>query len=1138
MPDQTNLSEAKRALLEKYLQGGVPTSSENRNGIAPRETGNVAPLSLTQQQVWLHHHIVPDDVTAYNETLTIHRTGPLDPAVLERCLREIVRRHEIWRTTFEDRGDELVQIIHSAPQTFPLQVLDLSHVPEAKRGAEAQRLATEDARRRFDLKTGPLLRALLVSLSDQQHRIYMTLHHLIFDAVTAYRVLVPELETLYEAFSAGQPSPLPEPHLQYADFACWQRPDLLPTTPSENDAYWRKLMGGDLPLCQWPNDHPRPAVETHRGAIERFALPATLVRQLRATSQQAGVSLYMTLLAGFVAVLKRYTEQDEIIIGSLTAGRNRVELEKMMGHFVNPLALRIDISGNPTFRELQLRVRNVVLESLAHESVPFAQVVKLAQQRNDPSRHPLFQIIFSQQPQMQHVAPGWDLITEEVSNGGSKLDLTVVIDDRGDAVCGPITYNPDLFDVTTIQRAVEHWRTLLEGAVDDASRGIFDLPVLTEHERKQILFDWNQTEVEFPRSKTLHELFEDQVNKTPDAVAITFAGQSLTYRELNQCADQVARYLQSLSIGPDVPVALFVERSFEMVTGVLGVLKAGGACLPLDPAYPAERLSFMLAETQAPVVLTHSRLRAQLPAHNAEVVCLDKPREFRSKDVPPTSAPGASAANIAYIIYTSGSTGQPKGVRVTHGGLVNSTLARTAYYREPIRNFLLLSSFTFDSSLAGIFWALTTGGNLVLPPDQSRWELQALGKIIHEHEITHLLCVPSLYRMLLETGTREEFESLQVAIVAGEACPPDLVRQHHALAPHARMYNEYGPTEATVWCSVYKCGPRSDSFRVPIGRPVANTQLYVLDSRMQLVPIGVPGELHIGGAGVSVGYLHRPELNAQRFVANPFSGVAGDKLYKTGDRVRYLPDGNLEWLGRIDGQIKLRGYRIELGEIEAALGTHPAVREVVVGLSADSDQERLAAYVKVDNEAVPSAGELRRYLKARLPEHMVPASYSQLEQWPLLPNGKVDRNAVLGAAAVALPDYDRGAAPRTEVERKLAAIWQELLKLEQVGIEQNFFELGGHSLLALQVTARIRSQFEVELPVRSLFEEPTLAALAAAVEKAQALGLKTRTPILQRRARPETASPIPEALRTQLDNLSPSELETLLQRVLQGKSRT
>jgi amino acid adenylation domain-containing protein len=1137
MPDQTNSSKAKRDLLEKYLRGEIPSCLESRNGIAPRETGNIAPVSVTQQQVWLHHHIVPENVSVYNETLTIHRTGPLDPAVLERCLREIVRRHEIWRTTFDGRGEELVQIVHPAPQTFPLQVIDLSQVPEADHEAEALRLATEDARRPFDLKTGPLLRALLISLSDQQHRIYMTLHHLIFDAVTAYRVLVPELGALYEAFSAGQASPLTELHLQYADFACWQRRSLSPAISSEHEAYWRKQMARELPLCQWPNERPRPTVQTHRGAIERFAFPATLVQRLRVLSQQAGVSLYMTLLAGFVAMLKRYTDQDEILIGSLTAGRNRVELEQMMGHFVNPLALRFDVSGNPTFRELQLQVRNVVLEGLAHESVPFSRVVELAQQRNDPSRHPLFQIIFSQQPQLQHVTPGWELRTEEVSNGGSKLDLTVVIDDRGDAVSGPITYNPDLFDVSTIRRAVEHWQTLLEGAADDASWGILDLPILTERERNQILFDWNQTALELPRSKTLCELFEDQVTKTPDAVAITFGDQSLTYQELNQRADQVARRLQSLGVGPDVPVGLFVERSFEMMAGILGILKAGGACLPLDPAHPAERLSFILGEMQAPVVLTHSRLRDQLPAHNGEVICLDREREFRGEGIVPSARQAESATNIAYVIYTSGSTGHPKGVRVTHSGLVNSTLARTAYYRETLRSFLLLSSFTFDSSLAGIFWTLSVGGTLVLPPDSSQWELDSLSFLIEKHQISHLLCVPSLYQTLIQNSPIERLASLKVAIVAGESCPVALVEEHYRRLPHAALYNEYGPTEATVWCSAYRCEPQAEAIRVPIGRPIANTQLYVLDSRMQMVPVGVPGELLVGGAGVAGGYWKRPDLTAEKFITNPFRSTPGARLYKTGDLARFLPDGNIDYLGRVDHQVKLRGFRIELGDIEAALASHPAVQEAVVVAREDvPGEKRLVAYYTASNADAKATGvaKLRAHLSSKLPDYMVPAAYVQMERMPLTANGKLDRKAlpVPGGGAYAVRGYE---APQGEIEMRLAQIWADVLKIDRFGRNDNFFELGGHSLLAMQVMVRIRRVFELELPVRSMFEADTIAGLAGELQKAQALGFKARAHMAQLRPGSPAASPSREALLAQLDNLSAAELQSLLQHVRDDK---
>jgi amino acid adenylation domain-containing protein len=651
------------------------------------------------------------------------------------------------------------------------------------------------------------------------------------------------------------------------------------------------------------------------------------------------------------------------------------------------------------------------------------------------------------------------------------------------------------------------------------------------------LFDWNQTAVEFQRPKTLHELFEGQVRKTPDAVAITFGDQSLTYQELNQRADQVARYLRSLGVGPEVPVGLFAERSFEMMVGILAVLKAGGACLPLDPAYPAERLSFMLGETQAPVLLTHSRLRAQLPNHNAEVVCLDAEQEFRGKDVLPAAVQAASATNIAYIIYTSGSTGRPKGVRVTHSGLVNSTLARTAYYHETLRSFLLLSSFTFDSSLAGIFWTLSVGGTLVLPPDSSQWQLDSLSFLIEKHRISHLLCVPSLYQTLIESSPSEHLASVKVAIVAGESCPAILVKEHYSRLPHAALYNEYGPTEATVWCSGYRCEPQAEAIHVPIGRPIANTQLYVLDSHMQMVPVGVPGELYVGGAGVASGYLNRPDLTAAKFLSNPFSSTSGARLYKTGDLARFLADGNIEYLGRVDHQAKIRGFRIELGEIEAALASHPGIREMVVVAREDVPGEKqLVAYYTVSNAngEATGVGELRAHLSGKLPDYMVPAAYVRIERLPLTANGKLDRNALPKPEgdAYARRGYE---APQGDIETRLAEIWADVLKIEKVGRNDNFFELGGHSLLAMQVMARIRHIFNLELPVRSIFEESTIAGLAGELPKAKALGIKARARIAELRVGSAGANPSRQTLLAQLDNLSATELQKLLQHVLDEK---
>src|SRR5271169_663062 len=719
-------SERKRALFARYASGEFGKVAQE-SSIARRPAGEAVPISFGQQQIWLHEQMT-SDIPFYNENMTVHRHGSLDAAVLERCLAEIVRRHEIWRTTFEVAGDEPVQIVHPAPKTFPLQVVDLRTLPEPEREQEALRLATVNVRGPFDLTNGPLLRALLVSTSDEDHRLYMTFHHLIFDAVTAYWVFLPELETLYEAFSAGKPSPLPEPSLQYGDFAYWQRKKLSQESWSEHTAYWRRQLGGELPVCQWPSDHRRPLVETHRGAVERFALPADLAQRIRARSQQTGVSLYMTLLAGLVTLLRCYTGQDELVVGTLTSGRTRTELEPVMGYFINPLPLRIDVSGDPSFRELQLRVRKVVLDGLSHENAPFVQIVEEVQRKPDPSRNPLFQIVVSQQPQLHHVASGWDLVTDEISGGGSQLDLTIVIDDRGDEIAGPIIYNPDLFDLATIRRMVGHWRILLEAACEDPARKIGDLPLLTQAERQEILIEWNDTAK--PHTPVLvHRLFEAQAAKTPHAVALTCGTSQLSYADLNEKTDNLARLLRGIGVGPDVAVAICLERSLEMIVAVLGTLKAGGAYVPLDPTYPRERLEYMLADCKAAVLLTQTSLASGRMSPDFRTILLDSDE---IKNAPPERMkncvePGLD--NLAYVIYTSGSTGGPKGVPVTHRNLAHSNHARLQYYPDSAGRFLLLSSYAFDSSVAGIFHSLTSGGTLVLPPSEFRWQPEQLAAL-------------------------------------------------------------------------------------------------------------------------------------------------------------------------------------------------------------------------------------------------------------------------------------------------------------------------------------------------------------------------------------------------------------------------
>jgi amino acid adenylation domain-containing protein len=1084
IPGVEQPSGVNRRLIDGYLRQRKVQESAASQRIPRRPSGEPVPLSFSQQQVWLHSQMA-GDVPVYNEAITIVRTGPLDVAILERCLTEIVRRHEIWRTTFDSKDGQVSQFVHSSSDRFPVESVDLRYLPEAERDAEAVCLASQDARMPFDLRKGPLLRATLVRTQDEEYRLYITFHQIVFDAVSAYRVLMPELAALYEAFSNGEPSPLPEPILQYGDFAHWQQKTLAADAWSGQLSFWSERLSGELPVLQWPNAGARPAYQTHRGAIHRFRFESQLIAPLTSFCLQEGISSYMACLAGYAALLSRYTGQQDIVIGGLSAGRRRCETESTVGYFVNPLALRVDLSGNPTFRELARQVRGTVLDALANDEVPFEKVVEELLLWPDPSRNPVFQLILSQQPKVPAFAPGWNLLTEEVSNGGSKVDMTIVLDERPGAISGPITYNPDLFDASTITRLVDHWQTLLARAIATPDRSIAEIPLLTESEREKILVDWNDTHVDYPEGECLHGLVYTQIERVPDVFALKSKEEHITYRELGARSNQLARYLQSLGIGADTPVGLYLERSCQMVVGLLGVLKAGGVCLPLDPTYPADRLSFMLSETQAPIIVTTKALEPELPQHNARVICLDADTELRSTPRDMVAVSTVSADNLAYIIYTSGSTGRPKGVQITHGNLVNSTLARSTYYKDPVESFLLLPSFAFDSSLAGIFWTLGTGGTLVLPQDEQRCDLNGLVELMVGHHVSHVLCVPALYRQLLEEASLEKASWLRVAIVAGEECPRELVKSHYRLLPQTALFNEYGPTEGSVWSSVYRCEPESRSSRVSIGRPIANAQIYILDTQLAPVPVGISGELHIAGAGVARGYLNQPDLSGQRFVPNPFGESSGGHLYKTGDLARYLPDGNIEYLGRVDQQVKIRGFRIELDEVEATLRACAGVRAAIVSVGRDARSEkRLVAHVVPETGRDLTATALREHLKRKLPEYMVPAAFVFLEGLPVTSNGKVDRQALT------MPEEDgvttaEFVAPRNDLETQLAKIWQEILGVTKISIRDSVFDMGAHSLIIASLLARIEREFGRRMSFASIFEAPTIEQFASLLRKSR-----------------------------------------------------
>ncbi|WP_445240991.1 amino acid adenylation domain-containing protein [Microcoleus vaginatus] len=971
--------------------------------------------------------------------------------------------------------------------TLPL--IDLSDRSPDDRQAEVQRLSALQARDPFDLGQSSLLRAQLLRLDFTEHVLLLTVHHIVFDG-WSLGVFLRELAEFYQAFSSDRLpllSPLP---IQYADFATWQRQQLQGEILETQLAYWKQQLSGSLPILNLPTDFPRPAVQTFQGARQTWELPKDLSLALAQLGQQEKATLFMTLLAAFKTLLYRYTGQTDILVGSPIANRNRSEIEALIGFFVNTLVLRSDLNGNPSFRELLSSVREVALGAYAHQDVPIEKLVEELQPERDLSYSPLFQVAFALQNGLTQTIelPGLTLNSHEIDTGTANFDLMLFLEETERGLTATWEYSTNLFQPSTIARMQGHFQILLEGIIANADTRISELPLLSDRERHQLLIEWNNTQVDYPKDSTIHQIFEARAQQTPDAIAVVFENKQLTYKELNQKANQVAHYLQKLGVKPEVRVGIYVDRSLEMVVGLLGIIKAGGAYVPLDPAYSSERLSFMLEDAKVQVLLAQSHLDEKIRDRASSAVFLDSDWENIARESKENCLSDVTPDCLAYVIYTSGSTGKPKGVQVNHRSAVNLFAATYPLFNFSERDaWTVFHSYAFDFSVWEIWGALVHGCKLVIVPLEVTQSPLAFYQLLCSERVTILNQTPSAIRQLIDaqkTADREPKWSLRLIICGGEALPAELASE--LLEWNLPLWNFYGPTEATVWTAIHRIkSVESKRGSIPIGRPLPNTQLYILDANLQPVPVGVLGQLYIGGAGLSRGYLNLPELTAQKFIPNPFCEEIGARLYKTGDIARYLPDGTIEFLGRSDNQVKIRGFRIELGEIEAVLSQHPAVRESVVLLGEDNSGENcLVAYIVSSSEfstGQPSLiSKLRGFLKEKLPQYMIPSAFVLLEALPLTSNGKIDRRS-LRAPDVERSELNAASAPRTREEQLLAEIWSQVLGVKQIGIGDNFFELGGHSLLATQLIAKVREAFQVELPLRSLFQCPTVESLAAVI---------------------------------------------------------
>ncbi|MFZ0634350.1 MAG: amino acid adenylation domain-containing protein [Candidatus Acidiferrales bacterium] len=1065
---------SRKEEIKVFLRKAVEAARAGVTGIPRVDRSPDLPVSFCQQRLWFLDQMEPGNA-AYNIAGALRLTGKLNSEALEHSISEIIRRHEGLRMRFVNVDGTPRSVIDPAGQ-WRLARTDLSYLAPSEREADVLHRATVAAQQPFDLARGPLIRASLLRLDETSHVLLLAMHHIVSDG-WSLGVFIREFGELYAAYVTGENPILPALPIQYADFAQWQRQWLAKGVLDAQLPYWKEQLGGSLPVLQLPTDRPRPKIQSLRGSRLVRIFPKSLADELKALSRKENVTLFMLLLAAFQVLLHRYTGEEDILVGSPTANRSRAEIENLIGFFVNTLVLRTDLSGNPTVHELLARVREVALKAYAHQDVPFDVLVEVLRPRRELDHSPLFQVLFVLQnlPFTELALPDLVLRPIDIEPETARFDVAVDIVDRPEGLKIYFEYNSELFNLSTAQRMVDHLRILLEGFVARPGARISDLSMLTETEQRQLVEDWNRTEADYPREKCVQELFEEQANLAPDTTAVVFGGARLSYRELNEKANRLARHLKRHGVGPDSLVGVWVERSLEMVVALLGVLKAGAAYVPLDPSFPKERLEFMVNDSQLSVILTQGRLAVNIPEKAAtHVVRLDADWEKIASEAGTNLPASAKPQNLAYVIYTSGSTGKPKGVQLEHSSVVNFLKSMQKEPGLSARDRLVsVTTLSFDIAGLEIYGPLTVGAQVILASRATALDGMQLAALLEDSQATVMQATPATWRLLLEAGWRG-LPGLRI-FCGGEALPRELADK--LLAAGAEVWNLYGPTETTIWSTVARV--ESGDAYPSIGRPIANTSVYLLDAQRKPVPVGVPGEIYIGGDGLARGYLNRPELTAEKFVPDPFRDQPGARMYRTGDLGRYLLDGTIQCLGRVDHQVKIRGFRIELGEIETLLVKAPGVSQSVVAAREDgSGAQRLIAYVIAQPGSQPDPGALRAFLAQQLPEYMVPSIFMTLESFPLTPNGKVDRKALPTPDGQRLIGSTTYVSPGTETERSLAEVWQEVLKVGKVGLHDNFFDLGGHSLLVVQVQSRLRKRLNREVTLVDLFQRPTVGSLA------------------------------------------------------------